>query len=162
KVDPDRNRHRTGESWTLRTVAAILANPRYTGRQVWNRQHTAADEDSPRWAPKTEWVISKQLAHPPLVSEADFITAQATRTTPTQRQQADLPPGRTAALPRLRAPAGIALGAWPIRLPMPARSHQRQTPRSRPPKDHLPARGRPPRQPPHAHRPHDRQSRARR
>jgi site-specific DNA recombinase len=22
------------------TVAAILANPRYTGRQVWNRQHT--------------------------------------------------------------------------------------------------------------------------
>jgi hypothetical protein len=22
----------------LRTVAAILANPRYTGRQVWNRQ----------------------------------------------------------------------------------------------------------------------------
>ncbi|MDG4796986.1 hypothetical protein [Micromonospora sp. WMMD1082] len=28
------NHHRTGERWTLRTVAAILANPRYTGRQV--------------------------------------------------------------------------------------------------------------------------------
>jgi len=24
--------------WTLGTVAAILGNPRYTGRQVWNRQ----------------------------------------------------------------------------------------------------------------------------
>jgi site-specific DNA recombinase len=39
-VDPDRNRHRSGEAWTLRTVAAILADPRYTGRQVWNSQPT--------------------------------------------------------------------------------------------------------------------------
>ena len=37
-ADPERNPHRTGAAWTLRTVAAILANPRYTGRQVWNRQ----------------------------------------------------------------------------------------------------------------------------
>jgi site-specific DNA recombinase len=35
-ADPKRNPHRTGTAWTLRTVAAILANPRYTGRQVWN------------------------------------------------------------------------------------------------------------------------------
>jgi Recombinase len=26
-ADPERNRHRTGDGWTLRTVAAILANP---------------------------------------------------------------------------------------------------------------------------------------
>jgi site-specific DNA recombinase len=81
-VDPDRNRRRRGESWTLGTVAAILANPRYTGRQVWNHQHTTANEDSPRWAPTTEWVISKRLAHTPLVSEADFIAAKAIRTNP--------------------------------------------------------------------------------
>ena len=37
-ADPTRNPHRCGRAWTLRTVAAILANPRYTGRQVWNRQ----------------------------------------------------------------------------------------------------------------------------
>ncbi|MFG1678501.1 recombinase family protein [Micromonospora sp. NPDC049282] len=37
-VDPDRNPHRSGDRWTLRTVAAIPATPRYTGRQVWNRQ----------------------------------------------------------------------------------------------------------------------------
>src|SRR5262249_61091000 len=36
--DPTRNPHRSGRAWTLTTVAAILANPRYTGRQVWNRQ----------------------------------------------------------------------------------------------------------------------------
>jgi hypothetical protein len=29
--DRARNRHRTGEGWTVRTVAEILTNPRYTG-----------------------------------------------------------------------------------------------------------------------------------
>ena len=41
-ADPGRNLHRAGVGWTLRTVAAILANPRYTGRQVWNRQPSEA------------------------------------------------------------------------------------------------------------------------
>src|SRR5690348_1066342 len=36
-ADPDRNPHRTGAGWTLGTIATILRNPRYTGRQVWNR-----------------------------------------------------------------------------------------------------------------------------
>src|SRR5215472_16103241 len=37
-ADPGRNPHRSGQAWTLFTVRAILANPRYTCRQVWNRQ----------------------------------------------------------------------------------------------------------------------------
>ena len=41
EVDPQRNRHRDGGAWTLRTVAVILSNPRYTGRQVWGRQQQA-------------------------------------------------------------------------------------------------------------------------
>ena len=41
-ADPGRNPHRAGAGWTLRTVAAILANPRFTGRQVWNRQPSDA------------------------------------------------------------------------------------------------------------------------
>jgi DNA invertase Pin-like site-specific DNA recombinase len=45
--DRQRNRHRVGSVWTLRTVAAILANPRYTGRQVWNRQFTDHREAVP-------------------------------------------------------------------------------------------------------------------
>ena len=42
-ADRGRNAHRAGEKWSLTIVRAILANPRYTGRQVWNRQPTAMD-----------------------------------------------------------------------------------------------------------------------
>ncbi len=86
---PRRNPHRTGARWTLRTVAAILANPRYTGRQVRNRQRTGLDLVDPgntglghtqvqRWNLPEGWVISEQPAHPALVSEAGFIAAQDT------------------------------------------------------------------------------------
>jgi site-specific DNA recombinase len=68
-VDPERNRHRRGGMWTLRTAAVILANPRYTGRQVWNRQRTehTGREVARRSNPAGEWAISKAVAHPPLV-----------------------------------------------------------------------------------------------
>ena len=36
--DPARNTHRCGIAWAYSAVRAILANPRYTGRQVWNKQ----------------------------------------------------------------------------------------------------------------------------
>ena len=39
-ADPGRNPHRAGTGWALGTVTTILSNPRYTGRQVWNRQRT--------------------------------------------------------------------------------------------------------------------------
>jgi DNA invertase Pin-like site-specific DNA recombinase len=86
-ADPGRNPHRTGNAWTLRTVAAILGNPRYTGRQVWNRQRTdkvLADAANvslghkavQRWNLPDGWVISARPAHPALVSKTDFIAAQ--------------------------------------------------------------------------------------
>ena len=86
-ADPARNPHRTGAAWTLATVASILANPRYTGRQVWNRQRTDADLVDPantrlghrpmqRWNLPAGWVISTRPAHPAIVSEADYIAAQ--------------------------------------------------------------------------------------
>jgi len=85
--DPGRNPHRTGAGWTLGTVATILSNPRYTGRQVWNRQRTDRDLADPadvslghksvqRWNLPAGWVISRTPAHPALVSEADFIAVQ--------------------------------------------------------------------------------------
>jgi site-specific DNA recombinase len=40
-ADPQRNPHRTSAGWT--PVASILANPRYTGRQVQNRQRTESE-----------------------------------------------------------------------------------------------------------------------
>jgi len=89
-ADPGRNAHRAGEKWSLTTVRAILANPRYTGRQVWNRQPTAMDLIDPantglghrqvqRWGLPDGWVISARPAHPALVSEEDFIAAQGIR-----------------------------------------------------------------------------------
>jgi hypothetical protein len=89
-ADPQRNPHRTGVQWTLRTVASILSNPRYTGRQVWNRQRTDLDLADPgdismghrqvqRWNLPHGWIISARLAHLPLVSEGDFVAAQQIR-----------------------------------------------------------------------------------
>jgi site-specific DNA recombinase len=86
-ADPGRNRHRTGTAWTLGAVTTILENPRYTGRQVWNRQRTDTDLVDPanvtlghksvqRWNLPDGWVISSRPAPPALVSEDDFIAAQ--------------------------------------------------------------------------------------
>jgi len=75
-ADQPRNRHRSGEAWIVRTVAGILANPRYTGRQVWNRHGT---DD-------TGHVVSAKLAHPPLIDEATFCAVQGTRS---KRRSAD-------------------------------------------------------------------------
>ncbi|OJF13107.1 hypothetical protein BG844_17000 [Couchioplanes caeruleus subsp. caeruleus] len=88
--DRARNPHRSGAAWTVRTVAAILANPRYTGRQVWNRQGIDHHETRPgdktsrppgrkpshHWNQRDQWVISTVVVHPPLVSEQDFLRAQ--------------------------------------------------------------------------------------
>lgn len=88
--DRERNPHREGVAWGLRTVAAILENPRYTGRQVWKRQSVDHHELQPgdkssrpvgsrptrSWNPRDEWAISPPGAHPALVSEADFLRVQ--------------------------------------------------------------------------------------
>ncbi|MFF0325678.1 recombinase family protein [Nonomuraea angiospora] len=79
-VDRECNPHRSGQAWTLRTVAAILSNPRYTGRQVWNRQSTGAADLAVRgWNAPQEWSISTKRSHPALVSDDDFVAAQAIR-----------------------------------------------------------------------------------
>ncbi len=86
-ADPGRNTHRAGQAWTLGTARAILANPRYTGRQVWNRQPSGHDLIDPantglghrqvqRWTLPDGWIISARPSHPALVSEEDFIKVQ--------------------------------------------------------------------------------------
>jgi DNA invertase Pin-like site-specific DNA recombinase len=87
-ADPGRNRHRSSGRWSLQAVRAIVANPRYTGRQVWNRQHVEhrrGDDGGPirvqQWNPTDEWVVSARSAHPLLVSEAHFVAVQAIRST---------------------------------------------------------------------------------
>jgi site-specific DNA recombinase len=84
-ADPDRNPHRRGRTWTATTVASILANPRYTGRQVWNRQRTDHHHvDSGRIRvqhpnPTDQWVIATHPAHPALISTANYAAAQAVK-----------------------------------------------------------------------------------
>jgi site-specific DNA recombinase len=170
-ADPKRNPHRTGTRWTLRTVAAILANPRYTGRQVWNRQRTDHDLVDPantglghrqvqRWNLPTGWVISKQLAHPSLVSEHDFIAAQ-NMTAP--RGPAGPATRRYLFAGLLRCGrCGRRLGVvqWQTRLPLPPRLHHRHPPRPWPHTAQEPLRPRRPDPAPSrcaGHPPHQRQ-----
>ncbi|HXZ71336.1 MAG TPA: recombinase family protein [Streptosporangiaceae bacterium] len=150
-ADPKRNPHRSGQAWTLGTVAAILANPRYTGRQVWNRQRTNHDlidrantglghRPVQRWNLPHAWVISTRPAHPALVSEADFVAVQQKRgglrrrpadERPTRARRASHTPvlaGRADPLRDLRAQAGILVVQRPPGLPVPPRLYQRHPP----------------------------------
>ncbi|WP_157984953.1 recombinase family protein [Lentzea terrae] len=88
-ADRERNPHRSGERWIVRTVAMILENPRYTGRQVWNRSsttgHGAGGRTGGRGAgvlrynPVSEWEVSERIAHEPLVDDETFLAAQGMR-----------------------------------------------------------------------------------
>jgi hypothetical protein len=81
-VDRERNPHRSGEAWNDHSVASILANPKYTGRQVRNRQrtdHAPGGVSSPAWNDPAEWIISDRRVHEPLVSETDFVAVQGMR-----------------------------------------------------------------------------------
>ncbi|GAA3463441.1 recombinase family protein [Saccharothrix longispora] len=81
-ADTERDRVRMDPGWSLRTVAEILGNPRYTGRQVWNRTSADRATRSPSGRRTSvrneqhEWAISARIAHVPLVSEQDFVAAQ--------------------------------------------------------------------------------------
>lgn len=88
-ADPGRNGHRSGQRWIVRTLAMILENPRYTGRQVWNRQHTIGHGTGGRpggrgsgtvhWSVPGEWAVSESLTHVPLVDDATFLAVQRMR-----------------------------------------------------------------------------------
>jgi hypothetical protein len=85
--DPARNPHRCGIAWTKGAVRAILLNPRYTGRQVWNKQrkrevlidvHNVAlgHETKLTWNPKDAWVFSDDIVNPSIIDEETFAAVQ--------------------------------------------------------------------------------------
>ncbi|MFD4668471.1 recombinase family protein [Lentzea sp. NPDC058450] len=88
-ADRERNAHRSGERWIVRTVAMILENPRYTGRQVWNRSSTTGHgpggraggrgSGALRYNPVSEWEVSERIAHEPLVDDETFVAVQGMR-----------------------------------------------------------------------------------
>ncbi|MCZ7423790.1 recombinase family protein [Verrucosispora sp. WMMA2121] len=85
--DQERNPHRDGRAWAKSAVRVILTNPRYTGRQVWNKQRTdevLVDVDDValghmpvmRWNPRDKWITSQEVVHEPLVSDEVFNAAR--------------------------------------------------------------------------------------
>lgn len=87
--DPARNRHRqaSGGAWSKVAVRSILQNPRYTGREVWNKQRreevlvdvedvALGHESKMRWNHPTQWVRSEHQTHPAIVEPDTFETAQ--------------------------------------------------------------------------------------
>lgn len=86
--DRARNPHRTTIAWSKTAVRVILTNPRYTGRQVWNKQRkdevlidvedvALGHETKMRWNNPESWIWSAQVVHEPLASDDDFRTVQA-------------------------------------------------------------------------------------
>jgi site-specific DNA recombinase len=97
--DPARNRHRvsTNGAWSKSAIRAILQNPRYTGRQVWNRQRrdeTLIDVDDVglghetkmRWNDRADWVWSAEVTHTAIVDPETFAAAQLMRSTGEHRR----------------------------------------------------------------------------
>jgi hypothetical protein len=85
--DRARNRHRCGLAWSKSAVRAILANPRYTGRQVWNRQRkdevlldmhdvTLGHTTVMRWNDQDQWIFTEQIVHPLIIDDETFRQAQ--------------------------------------------------------------------------------------
>ncbi|MEJ7787524.1 MAG: recombinase family protein, partial [Solirubrobacteraceae bacterium] len=74
-VDTKRNiRH----DWAKSTLRAILKNPTYTGRLVWNRLDFATQREAggtARLRDQSEWVVA-EVEHEPLVSDELFALAQ--------------------------------------------------------------------------------------
>ncbi|MGH9032227.1 MAG: recombinase family protein [Acidimicrobiia bacterium] len=90
--DPARNRHRSssGGAWSKGAVRAILDNPRYSGRQVWNRQRrdevlvdvedvALGHETKMRWNDRADWVWLADVVHELLLSVDLFERAQEQR-----------------------------------------------------------------------------------
>ncbi|WP_410622297.1 recombinase family protein [Amycolatopsis sp. cmx-8-4] len=85
--DQARNRHRTGRAWAKGAVGVILGNPRYTGRQVWNKQRKdevlidvedvgLGHETKMRWNARDKWIFSEKIVHDPIIDVETFRQAQ--------------------------------------------------------------------------------------
>ncbi|WP_160573684.1 recombinase family protein [Actinomadura physcomitrii] len=88
--DPARNPHRDQFAWSKSAVRTIINNPRYTGREVWNKQRkdeVLIDVDDValghmtkmRWNDRSDWIWSEYKVHDELISIEDFERADRLR-----------------------------------------------------------------------------------
>jgi DNA invertase Pin-like site-specific DNA recombinase len=159
--DRARNPHRSGLAWSKSAVRTILTNPRYTGRQVWNRQRkqeVLLDVDDVglghvtkmSWNPIDKRISSDRIVHPPIISDETFARAPAAAGRPGTRPLRAHPAPGGQALPTARAPAlrllrpadagRVEPPSALLPLPVPLRIRPGQP--HRPPPQRLPARGR--------------------
>ncbi|MCA2216366.1 recombinase family protein [Jidongwangia harbinensis] len=105
-ADPARNSHRHIQAWGKSAIRVILTNPRYTGRQVWNKQRKAeilidvddvalGHETKMRWNPTREWVYSTTRAHEALVDDEAFEQVQTMIAAGAKRPDVDRKPRRS-------------------------------------------------------------------
>jgi hypothetical protein len=85
--DPERNKHRSGITWTKFAVPSILINPRYTGHQVWNKQRkdevlidvedvALGHTTKLRWNQTDKWLWSDKIVQPPIIDRNVFDQVQ--------------------------------------------------------------------------------------
>lgn len=88
--DPARNPHRDQFAWSKSAVRTIINNPRYTGREVWNKQRkdevlidvedvALGHMTKMRWNDRSNWLWSQYKVHDELVSVEDFERADRLR-----------------------------------------------------------------------------------
>jgi site-specific DNA recombinase len=77
-ASPDTYPSPKGDGWTVGTVTRILANPKYTGHQVFGRQRRIPGGRRRRFrtAPRDQWLWSPQPTHPQITTRAVWETAQ--------------------------------------------------------------------------------------
>ena len=146
-ADPGRNPHRTGAAWTLRhghgdpgeppvhgpagvEPAAHRHRPGRPGQHHARAQAGAAVEPARRAGsspgiPRTRRWSARPTSSPRRTQPRRAARPQAGRAPP-------VPAGRAPRLRAVRAAAGISLVQRQARLPVPARPHQRDRPRTRP------------------------------
>ena len=78
------------EAWAKSAVRAILRNPRYTGRLVWNRQRRDEElldvddvalghQTKLRWNDRSDWIWSAEETHEAIITPELFARAQEQR-----------------------------------------------------------------------------------
>lgn len=104
--DPQRNPHRNVQAWGKSAVRVILTNPRYTGRQVWNKQRKTevlldiedvamGHETKMRWNPHQDWIYSAAPAHEGLVDDETFQQVQTRISAGARRPDIERKPRRS-------------------------------------------------------------------
>ena len=151
-ADPGRNPHRAGAGWMLGTIATILSNPRYTGRQVWNRPRPGRPGRCEPGAQERAAVEpARRMGHLPQTRPPRFgqrgrlhrRPGRQRRARPRPRRGPDraaaapVSPGRPAGVRWLRAADGIGVVQRQACLPVPPRPHHRQQARPWPGQERL-------------------------